>query len=220
MGASPAYNSAILITSPPSTNLAANFALQDTGDHQNFQVSAANSAYRYWDKAASFTFQTSPDGVVWTTVAPSSIQYVGGKVKFPAVVTGGTPSARVTAGKYFAWSVLAEITSAEVNSEWNLEDSTTFTGNASGAGGNPNTVVTPTVPKGSIKIKKWYVPESSVSFFDYMDNRTPLIISYVAPGGARIESYVWDTKMAIATAWDKLVEQELEFQFDGPFYRV
>ncbi len=65
------YEGFLLMSSPPSVNLPANFALQDSGDHQTFQPSTVNAAYRYFDKGASFTVQAEYDDIQTVTITGS-----------------------------------------------------------------------------------------------------------------------------------------------------
>ncbi len=217
MGATAAINSSLLITSIPAVSLSANFPLQDSGDHTTFLVSSANAAYRYWDSSTAMTFQTSPDGSTsWGTVIPLSVQYVGGKVTFPAAVTGATPSARITVGKYLPYTTLANVAEWDFDGEWQLEDTTALTG----IGGSRARVFTPTVMKGSMKLKNWWVDELTWTVFSYVTAGTPLVASCVTPAGNRLEGYIFDSKMSIKSAIDKVVTEDLEFQITGPFYAV
>jgi hypothetical protein len=219
MSAIAGYNGAVLITSPPSVNLAANIALQDSGDHTTFFMSAGNAAYRYWDNANTITFQTSPDGSTsWGTVVPASIQYPGGRVTFPAAVTGATPSARISVGKYFVYTLLANVTEWDFDGEWILEDATALSGAIGGGGGSRAMVYVPTMQKGTFKLKKWWVDELSMSNLNYITTAVPLILSCVAPTGGRFEGHVWDNKMSIKNAVEKLITEDLDFQITGNFY--
>lgn len=211
------YNGAILLTSTPSVALASNFALQDSGDHTTFVVSTANTAYRYWDRSSSFTFQTSGDGSTgWTTVTPASVRYVNGQVTFASAVSGASPSARITAGNYFPYAVLAQVSEWNFDGEWNMEDVTVLSGGASGGGGSRATLFLPTMFKGTFKIKKFWVDESALSVVTYITAGTPLILSCVTPDGHRYEAYVYDAKGSIANSVSKAVSEDLEFQIDGP----
>ncbi len=220
MSAIAGFAAAVLITSQPSIALAANFALVDSGDHTTFAVSTGNAAYRYWDKATAMTFQTSPDGSTWTTVAPASIQYVGGKVTFGSAVSGGTPSARVTAGNYYPWAVLANVTDWSFDGERTFADSTTLSGDGAGGAGSPFKVFTPLLLTGTFTLNKFWVPESSIGFVADMTAATPLIISGYEQTGNRYEGYCFDKKLSLKTSVDKLVEESVEFQLSGSFYMV
>lgn len=213
------YSGAVLITSPPSVSLAANIGLQDSGDHTTFFMSVANAAFRYWDNASTITFQTSPDGSTsWVTVVPASIQYPGGRVTFPAAVTGATPSARISVGKYFVYTLLANVTEWDFDPEQQFEDVTALSGAIGGGGGSRWRVYQPTMMKGAFKLKKWWVDELALSNVSYVTSNTPLILSCVTPLGSRFEGYVWDSKMSIKGAVDKLTSEDLDFQLTGPFY--
>ena len=219
MAALAGYNGALLITSPPSVSLTANIGLQDSGDHTTFFMSNANAAFRYWDQVNTLTFQTSPDGSTsWGTVVPASIQYPGGRVTFAAAVTGATPSARISVGKYFAYALLANVTEWDFDGEWALEDVTALSGVIGGGGGSRARVFQPTMMKGTFKLKKWWVDELQLSNLAYVTTMTPLILSCVTPLGNRIEGYVWDNKMSIKDAVDKIIQEDLDFQITGPFY--
>lgn len=220
MAAIAGYNASLLISSPPSVALAANFALQDSGDHTTFVVSAVNSAYRYWDRNTAMTFQTSPDGTTWTTVTPANIQHVGGKVTFASAVTGATPSARVTAGNYFPYGLLANITQWAFDGEMSFADATYMTGTINGGGGNPFKVYQPMQLMGSFSVTKFWIPESSLPMVQYLTAGTPLILSGVEATGNRYEGYCFDKKLQIKSDVSKLVDQTLDFQLSGSFYMV
>src|SRR5881227_1715169 len=102
----------ILITSGSAVTIT-NENLADSGDHTTFTVTTGNASHRYWDDTTAFVFQTAPDGSTWTTVAPASVQYVGGKVTFSSAVTGATPSARISSGKYLPFSAMADASKAD-----------------------------------------------------------------------------------------------------------
>jgi len=217
MAAQAGIYSSLLITSLPSIALAANFPLQDSGDHTTFLTSTGNAAYRYWDTSTAMTFQTSPDGsTAWVNTSPLSVQYVGGKVTFPSAVTGATPSARVTVGKYLPYTVLANVAEWDFDGEWQLEDTTSLVG----AGGIRGRVYTPTVMKGGIKLKKWWVDELTWAVLASVTALTPLVASCVTSTGTRLEGYIYDNKMSIKAAIDKVVTEDLDFQITGPFYAV
>ena len=214
------YNASLLITSQPSVNLPSNMSLQDTGDHQTFVVSSANASYRYWDRLASFTFQTSGDGATWANATPSTIQMVGGKIMFPSAVTGATPSARVTSGKYFPYAVLANITQWSFDGQRNFADATAMSGGINGGGGNPAKIFVPLQIEGTFSVTKFWVPETSESYVAYLTAGTPLILSGVEETGNRYEGYCYDKKLSLKVDNAKLNEHTLEFQLDGNFYLI
>jgi hypothetical protein len=195
--------------------------LQDSGDHTTFVVSAANAQYRYWDRAASFTIQTSPDGSSgWTNTAPASIQYVGGKVTFASAVTGATPSARVTVGKYYAYATLANITKWTFDGQRTFGDSTSMSATPSQAGSAARTFV-PLQLQGSFTVEKFWVPETSEGYVGYIKNGTLLILSgsdFVT--GHRYEGYVYNNKFSLNVDNGKLIDAPLEFTLDGTIYLI
>ncbi len=216
------YTGAILLTSLPSVALAADFALVDSGDHTTFEVSTANNAYRYWDEATAMTFQTAPDGVTWTTVVPASIQYVGGKVTFPGAVSGATPSARVTAGNYLPWTVLANVTAWGFDGDVTFLDITSMLGDGNGGlqAGAGWKVFQPLLLEGSFTVTKFWVPESQAGFVADIDNRTLFIISGAEITGNRYEGFAYAKKASIKTDVEKVSEETLDFQLNGQFYCV
>src|SRR2546429_2381804 len=98
----PGYLASVWITPTSSTSFT-NLNLVDSGDHKKFSV-PVNDPKRYWDPTSPLVVQTAPDGSTWSTVSPSTytVQYVNGTIVFASVVTGATPSARISSGKYFA----------------------------------------------------------------------------------------------------------------------
>ena len=221
MAALAGYDGYLLLTSPPSVNLPADFALDDSGDHTTFVTSSSNKQYRYWDQLASFTFQTSPDGSTsWVDTAPASIQYVGGKVTFPTAVTGATPSARVTVGKYFPYAVIANIMKWAFNGERMFQDATVMTATDSSAGSAAK-VFAPLLLSGTFSVDKFWVPESSEGYGGDITAGTSLIISGVVyTTGHRYEAYCYNNKFTMNLDITKLVDSPLEFQLSGPIYCV
>lgn len=220
MSALAGYQGALLVTAPPSVSLPANMALVDSGDHQTFSVGAGNATYRYWDNTATFTFQTAPDGTTWTNATPTTVQYVSGKVVFAAPVTGATPSARVTAGKYFSYALLANVTGWTFDGQMAFGETTSLSGAIGGGSGSPAKTFQPLLLEGTIALTKFWVPESSVGFFAYVTGGTPLIVSCVAGTGNRYEGYVFTQKLGIKTDVSKLVEETLDFRINGNLYAV
>lgn len=214
------YNAALLMSSPPSVALASNFALQDSGDHTTFLVSAANSAYRYWDTSSVFTFQTAPDGSTWSNTTPKVVQYLGGKVTFASAVSGATPSARVTAGNYFPYGLLAQITAWSFDGQMSFADNTVMTGQIGGGGGSPFKTFQPMQLEGAFSVTKFWVPESSVPFAQYLTSATPLVLSGVEATGNRYEGMCFLKKGSIKTDVTKLVDEALDLQLSGQFYPV
>lgn len=220
MSALAGYQGALLISSPPSVSLPTNMALVDSGDHTTFLVSTGNAAYRYWDRSVAMTFQTAPDGVTWSNATPAVIQHVGGKVTFAAPVSGATPSARVTAGNYYPYALLANVTSWNFDGQMGMADTTSLSGATGGGSGSAAKTFQPLLLEGTLTFNKFWVPESSVGFFSYITAGTLLMVSCVAGTGNRYEGYVYDKKMSLKTDVSKLVEEALEFQITGNFYAV
>jgi hypothetical protein len=214
------YEAALLISSPPSVALPADLALQDSGDHQTFVVSASASAYRYWDPSVPMTFQTAPDGATWSNVTPATVQYVGGKIVLAAPISGTLPSARVTAGNYYPYAVLANVTQWTFDGQMNFADNTTMSGGINGGSSNPFKTFQPMLLEGSFSLTKFWVPESSLPLFTYLTSGQPLILSGVEATGNRYEGYCYDKKMQLKSDVSKLLEQTIDLQVSGNFYQV
>src|SRR5437660_1134421 len=123
----PGYLASIWITPTSSTSFT-NLNLVDSGDHKKFSV-PVNDPKRYWDPKATLTVQTAPDGSTWSTatVGTYTVQYVNGTITFASVVSGGTPSARISVGSYFALSFLGDAKSVDVKPQIDVQDATVFT---------------------------------------------------------------------------------------------
>ena len=190
-------------------------ALLDSGDHTTFTVTSGNTAHRYWDDTAVFVFQTSPDGATWTTVAPSSVQYVGGKVTFPGAV-GGTHQARVHAGYYLPFSAMADAMKADASASTSFGDSTSFTTTSSPTAWR---TFKPLLSQAVLHVTKWHVDNT---FLLAITNKTKYVVSFLpdVTGSNRIEGFARVRTDAISAAVNALTSEPLEFTVTGNLYPV
>jgi hypothetical protein len=195
----------IQITSPPGVSIPANTALTDSGDHTTFYL-PYNSTYRVWDKAASFTFQTSPDGSTgWTNTSPKTVIWGGGRVTFPSAVTGATPSTRISVGKYFPLASIGSVTSWNAQLAAKSVDATTL----KGVGGTPWEDYQLTTLGGTVALKKWWVDNT---YFSHVTARDLLVLSCLASDGHHYDMYGYFTDASIKDAVVGLVETDLNFK--------
>ncbi len=207
--------SQILLTSYPSLALS-NFALTDSGDHTTFTTPVGQAAKRQWDNTASFTFQTSPDGSTWTTVVPALVQYVGGQVTFPAAVSGGTPSARVSVGAYLPYAAVATSTGFSADLDREVKENTVQTVNST-----PVRFKTyqPGLLSGTMKLMGF---TADPTYLPLVTATSPLVASLVmdVTTGSRVEFACMLTKDGYKTAIGELETEDLEIKINGQVYII
>lgn len=203
----------ILITSPPSVSLPANYVLTDAGDHKTFNNPTGSQ--RYWDDTAVPTVQTSPDGTTWTTVTSGfTIRYVNGQILFTNAITGATPSVRIsTGGKYFPYASIGNTTDWTANPAVKAVDATTH----KGVGGSPFEDYQLTTMGATFTFNKWWI---GLTFINALLARTRLIVSCVDPQGGRYEAYGYVMDDAVKLATGELVSQPITFQCVGQIVAV
>jgi hypothetical protein len=215
------YQGALLVTSPPSITLGADYALTDSGDHTTYNNPVANATERYWDRASVPVVQTSVDGTTWiAALAGTTIRSIGGQVVLPAALTGTAQVRLHSGGKYFPYALLANITQWSFDGEMSFEDSTSMSGAIGGGSGSPFKTFVPMLLTGLMSVTKFWVPETSEGYVADITNGTYLLFSGVAGTGNRYEGYGWIKKLGIKTDVSKLTESPLDIQFDGTFYAV
>lgn len=210
------YNGQITLAQPPNVAIT-NQVLQDSGDHTTFTVKTVDAAKRYWDSSVSFVFQTSPDGVTWTTVTPASVQYVTGQVTFASAVTGATPSARISSGAYLPYSTASDCKAWEIMPQVQLLESTSFLG--TGVANNRFKTYLPALLGADVKITRFYVDQTL--FTALTTAPTPLLIVSLYTGrtsGERWECYARLKQAGVKAAVAALIENDLALTANGPVY--
>ena len=211
MGALAGYLAGIWLAIQPSITFT-NLALTDSGDHKTFSMSVSD-IHRYWDPTAALTVQTAPDGSTWTTQPASAytVQYVGGKVTFASVVTGATPSARVT-GKYLALAFIGDAKTVDIKTQLDVMDSTVWT--------NPpvpwKTKVA-TLGDNDISLGKWWV---DTSYLGYISNRLLLSMYNGRNAQQRYECFAFMKTESIKITEKDLISDDLNFTSDGAIYFI
>ena len=210
-------HSQFIWTSTPSLSFT-NLALTDSGDHKTFYVPSGSASKRYWDGGQTLTFQTSPDGTTWSSATPATIRTTSGSITFSSAVTGGTPSARVSAGYYFPWSAAAWVDEWSADVSRDVKESTTQT-----VTGSPTQWRTfaPGLLGGSLKVVGFIV-DDTVSNLALATTNSPLIASMVLDvvTGARIECSGFLMKDSVKVNVGDLESEELDFQITGPVYFI
>jgi len=208
----PGYLASVWITPTSSTSFT-NLNLVDSGDHKKFSV-PVNDPKRYWDPAAAFVVQTAPDGSTWSTatVGTYTVQYVNGTVTFNSAVTGGTPSARISSGKYFALSFLGDAKSVNVKAQLDLHDATVFTNPPS-----PWKTKVATLADTDIALGKWWI---DTTFLAYLGNRCVIVAYNGQNVNQRYECFAFLKSESIKIAVKDLISDDLDFTSDGPLYFI
>jgi hypothetical protein len=203
----------ILFTSQPGVTMT-NLVLQDSGDHKTFFVPTAQASQRIWDPTAAFTFETSPDGAVWSSATPATVQYINGKITFAVAVSGATPSARVATGKYLAYAaaVGARDWTPDVSRDEKEDTSMTTT--------NVPThwrTFKPGLLSGTFKLSEWLADDT---YLNLITSETALVASLIidVTTGARLDCAVFPTKDALKSMVNDLDTEELEFRISGQVY--
>lgn len=185
-----------------------------TSDLTTYTIS--NSAKRYWDDTASFTVQTSPDGVTWTTVTVGfSLQYVGGKVIFGSAQASGT-QVRVS-GKYKVYVAVINATAWGYDVEREEKESTVMT-----------TTTTPALWKtwqmgllgGTFKMSDWLADNTYQSLLSQDISMIASMIFDASTGIPRLECKGYLNKDSMTAALNDLEKEELQFRISGPVYIV
>lgn len=204
----------LLIALPPNAAFT-NQALTDSGDHLTYNSSAIPTK-RYWDRTASFVFQQSNNGSVWTPVSPASVQYVGGLVTFSAPA-GGTNQARIASGAYLPYAAIGDIVEWAPDLDRDTSETTCMTTNST-----PTRWKTfkPGLIGGSIKISKFLVDNTYEGLITISSDDT-LIASLVmdaTTGLPRLECYCKLEKDGMKVPLNDLEMEDLTFKIDGPLY--
>lgn len=188
-----------------------NEAMTDSGDETTYYIT--NTSKRFWDDSVSFTVQTSPDGVTWTTqsVSTYTIQYVGGAVIFHSAQAGGT-QCRVS-GSYLTASQAALAYSWELSPARKMNNyvifGSTWEGNV------------PSTGNMSVKVARYW---SDAAFASALTANTKLVLvlfvdSTIGTLGARWEAFAFLKETPQKTPVDALVTEDATFQITGqPFY--
>ncbi len=192
----------------------ADLVLTDSGDHQTFNIASSDFAVkRIWDRAATWTIQTSTDGgTTWGAAAAGyTIRYVCGQVVLVAPL-GGTPACRVHVGAYLPINSAANAKEWEVNPQVAKLDSTVF-------GSRWKSYVMGLVDA-SIKITQWYADSTWLVVLK-QTNGDNLVVTELYTGRNSYERYVAFARLNqddIKTAVNALIEEPLSFTSDGQVY--
>lgn len=203
----------VLLTSRPGLTLTS-FALTDSGDHKTFFTPLAQSAKRYWDNEAVFTFESSPDGTTWSAATPANVQYIGGIITFASAIVGATPSARVASGAYLPWAALAQISEWDYELSRNIMEDTTMS-----TDGNPTRwrTYTPGLLGATSKLSRFQV---NGGLSGELTSDSLLVLSGVLDltTGIRMESFAKLQKQGLKIPLDGLETEDLDLQNVGPVY--
>jgi len=204
----------LILTSTPNVSMT-DQALVDSGDHTTFNISNAPTK-RYWDRTASFVFQTSIDGTTWNTATPASVQYVGGLVTFSGAVSG-THQARIHSGAYLPYAAIGSIVEWAPDLDRDTSETTCMSTNS-----------TPTRWKayagglvgGTIKISKFLVDNTYVNLVTITTDDTLVasLVVDVTTGLPRLECYCKLEKDSMKVPLKDLEMEDLSFKIDGPLY--
>ena len=212
MGALAGYLAQVWITPTSSTSFT-NYNLVDSGDHKTF-TAPVNDPKRYWDPASTLTVQTAPDGSTWATATPGTytVRYVNGQVVFASAVTGATPSARISVGKYFALNFLGDAKSVDLKTQFDVMDSTAWQNPSS-----PWKTKIATVGDAVIALAKWWV---DTTFLGYLGNRLVIAIYDGRNVNQRFECFAFIKDESIKIVEKDLITDDLNFDSDGPLYYI
>jgi len=160
---------------------------------------------RYW-KSGTITVETSPDGVVWSTVTDYQLGLAGGLVVFNTQRASGT-QVRVS-GTYFTPSAITRCHSWTANVERGTVPSTTF--------GATWETFRYTLSSGTVTVERY--PDGT-AFFETLWPGTVggLLVLYLnVPGNVKIEVDVNLVSHGIKPNMDGLVTETATFRFLGP----
>jgi hypothetical protein len=213
MGALPGYLASVWLTPTTGSVAFTNLNLVDSGDHKTFNVTV-NDAKRYWDPSVALTVQTAPDGSTWTTANPSTytVRYVNGQVVFASAVTGGTPSARVSAGNYFPLSFLGDAKSVNLKPQLDVQDVTTWQNPS--VGWKTKLALLGDV---DISLGKYWV---DTTFLGYLGNRLVVVAYDGENPNQRFECFAFMKDESIKIAAKDPIGDDISFVSDGAVYFI
>lgn len=210
MAAIAGFGGSVIITSTPNVALT-NYVLTDAGDHKTFNVPSADfGTKRYWDRTATFTVQTAPDGSTWTTVTSGfTIRFVTGQVLFTNAVTGATPSCRILSGAYLPFSTFANMKQWEATPGLDLYDSSTF--------GSQWKQYTPGLLGADLKLDQFY---TDLTFANQITSNTAFVVSCLTGRNAteRYEGFAYLKSDDVKVPVNGLEEESLTYTVTGQFY--
>lgn len=211
MAALAGYGGSVLITSSPNVALT-NENLTDAGDHKTFNEPTASK--RYWDRTATFTVQTAPDGSTWTTANPSTytIRYLTGQVVFASAITGTTPSCRISSGAYLAYSTFGNMKSWEATPMIDLLDSSVF--------GSKWKQYLPSLQGADVKLDQFWADGTFLTIINNSTTPNLFVISMLTGrnAGERFEGFAHLKQTDIKLSVSALIEEGLDIQIDGQLY--
>lgn len=212
MGALAGYLAQIWLTPTTSTGFT-NLNLVDSGDHKTFNVTT-NDPKRYWDPSATLTVQTAPDGSTWTTAAVGTytVRYVNGQVVFASAVTGGTPSARISVGSYFALSFVGDAKTCDIKTQSDVQDVTAWQNPS--VGWKTKLAI---LGDNDIALGKWYVDST---FEGYLGNRLVIAMYNGRNANQRLECFAFLKDDNIKIDVKSPLTEDLNFTSDGAIYYI
>src|SRR5713226_4554780 len=210
MGATAGFLGDILITSPPSVTLGADYALTDSGDHKTYNNPSGSASQRYWDNTSTPVIQTSVDGSTWIAALNPAIRYVNGQVVLPVALTGSALMRLHSGGKYFPYASIGNTTSWDAQVAIKSMDATIH----KGVGGSPWQDTQLLTAGGKINLKKWWADST---FAQSLNARTLLVVSCLTPQGNRFEGYCRISDDKISVVQNALTSEPLVFQLTDQF---
>lgn len=205
MAALPGYGGAVYYAAQTSTSMT-NEACTDAGDQLNYTIT--DTAKRLMDDTATTVVQkdTAGNGVFVTQTA-YTINYAIGTITFTSAI-GASDVVRVSTGKYFTATQVAEAHEWSLDIEKSLEDDTVF--------GDTWETSIPVMGKASGSVKLHW---ADASFLTQLASTTPrlVMVLYVATSGSkRYQFYALLSKDGISAAVKGLVEESIDFTSTGP----
>lgn len=176
-------------------------ATADDGDGVSFRIS--NAAKRFWNRAVAVTVKVGGSPVS----SGYTVQHAGGVIVFDSAPGGAV----TVSGEYLAVSQLGGAHHWKADLGVDVKDSTTF-------GSTWRTKVA-TVKDGSGSVDRYWLDEAML---DEVAAGNPLVVVLYADyaAGSRYEAYAQLSTEQVKAAYDDLVGDDLQFEFDGEvFYR-
>lgn len=182
----------------------------DPGTYKVYTTSVVTK--RLFDAATPVTVQRreNPPGGAWTAMALTTDYTWQPQGCIVRRVVGGTANTqvRITAGKYFTLTKIAEATDASIDMKRTLENVRCL--------GEVDDRFLPTTRSTSISLNKWW--DTDINFFDYLGDKVFIILSIDGETNKGHCCYARLASDSVKVAKDGVDTEALQYNVDGIVY--
>jgi hypothetical protein len=182
----------------------------DPGTYKTYTTS--NLTKRLLDTATTVVAQRreNPPGGVWTAMTVTTdytFQHQGCILRRVSAGTANT-QIRLTGGKYFTLTQIAEATDASIDFKRVLENVRCL--------GEANDKFLPTTRGATIALNKWW--DTDINFFDYLGDRVFIMLNIDGANAKGHCAYARLNADSARLARDGVVSEALQYNVDGTVY--